>query len=48
VGAAAALQRDDRGSSSDAELDDWIKKIGELLERGTAGTKLVSALTAAI
>jgi hypothetical protein len=34
---------------ADAELDDWIrKKIGELLEMGTAATKLVSALTAAI
>jgi hypothetical protein len=33
----------------DAELDEWMrKKIGELLEMGTAATKLVSALTAAI
>jgi hypothetical protein len=33
----------------DADLDDWIrKKIGELLEMGTAATTAVSALTKAI
>jgi hypothetical protein len=33
----------------DAELDDWLKKrISELIEMGTAATKVISALTNAI